>query len=146
MAFTSVDFPSKFCEDQLANIPQRRGRRRRTSDVTDCADVLGSLAGNDLGRQGREFREIQSVRVRLLGELWTLRGGSRLGLLHSRLEGLLALVEGLLVIEVLGGVGVEHRGSGLRLVGEVTVGRHIGRKISREPRPSESKGRDRDRR
>lgn len=107
--------------------------------MTDCADVLGSLASNNLGRQGREFRKIQSLRVRLLGELRALRGGRGLSVLHSRLEGLLALVERLLVIEVLGIVGVEDRGSGLRLVGEVTVGRHIG-KIQSEPRPSDWKG------
>ena len=95
------------------------------SDVTDGTDVDGGLAGDNFGGQRGQRREVQGGRVRLFGQDGALRGLRGIGLLHGRLDGLLTLIEGLLILNLTMTVGAQDGGTGMGLlIGKVTVGRH----------------------
>lgn len=81
------------------------------SDVTDSTDVDGRLTRDNLGGEGVECGQVDSVWVRLLGQFWSLRLVSGHGaLLHGRLAGLLLLgLERLLLLNLFLAVGVDHR-------------------------------------
>lgn len=100
-------------------------RRLAVSDVTDGANVDCGLARNNFGGQRSQRGQVQSLRIRLLGQLWPLGLGRRNRLLHRRLQRLGLLVEGLLLFDVIVTVRIEHGGSRLGLVvREVAVGSH----------------------